>query len=84
MGGSSSPSRHAGTPNTVTSVLVPTNGTGANSNGTSVGGGIVNLMKSPVFTTKSAGKPDTRKNNHTQINKSSRGPGVAPHNTRTP
>ncbi len=51
MGGSSSPSRHAGIPSTVTSVLDPTSGTGANNNGTTVGGGMVNLMKSPVFTT---------------------------------
>jgi hypothetical protein len=55
IGGNSSPSRQTGIFFTVRFVLVPTSGTGAASGGTTVGGGIVIRIMSPVLIIKSAG-----------------------------
>lgn len=51
MGGSSSPSRQTGIFITVMFALDPTSGAGAKSIGTTAGGKMVNLIKSPVLIT---------------------------------
>src|SRR5579863_7293747 len=53
LGGSSSPSRHAVDPQTISDSADPSRGTGASRAGITAGGGIVMSMVSPVRSTKS-------------------------------